>query len=49
MPVKDGSAVFAEIFEGNMDYDSIYRECLENGVEWAAIEQTSARVTLLTA
>jgi hypothetical protein len=22
-----------------MDYDSIYRECLENGVEWAAIEQ----------
>ena len=39
MAVKDGSAVFAEIFEGNMDYDSIYRECLENGVDWAAIEQ----------
>ncbi len=30
---------YMEIFEGNMDYDTIYEECLKAGVEWVAIEQ----------
>lgn len=35
----DGATNMAEIFEGNMDYHSIYRICLDIGVEWAAVEQ----------
>jgi sugar phosphate isomerase/epimerase len=39
MMVVDDTATMAEIFEGNMDYDSIYNECIKAGVEWVAIEQ----------
>ena len=35
----DVTPQYMEIFEGNMDYDSIYGACLQCGVEWAAIEQ----------
>lgn len=34
-----GKTNMAEIFKGNMDYESIYRACLELNVEWAAVEQ----------
>ena len=39
MAVADDKIIMAEIFEGNMDYDSIYAECLKNNVKWVAIEQ----------
>jgi hypothetical protein len=29
----------AAIFDGNMDYDSIYDACLKAGVEYIAVEQ----------
>lgn len=35
----DVTPQYMEIFEGNMDYETIYRVCVENGVEWAAVEQ----------
>lgn len=37
---KDGQkSDMAEIFEGNMNYEEIYKACLDEGVEWVAIEQ----------
>jgi len=30
---------YAEIFEGNMDYESIYISCIKAGVKWAVVEQ----------
>ena len=38
-PPAEGKTSMAEIFEGNMDYDAIYAECLAQGVQWAAVEQ----------
>jgi len=35
----EGKSRFAEIYEGNMDYDSIYNACVKEGVLWAAVEQ----------
>ena len=34
---------YAEVFEGNMDYESIYNACLKAGVKWVAIEQDSCK------
>ena len=39
VPPEEGKTSMAEIFEGNMDYESIYAECIARKVEWAAIEQ----------
>lgn len=39
VPPAEGMTNMAEIFEGNMDYGSIYETCLKLGVEWAVIEQ----------
>lgn len=36
---EEGKTNMAEVFEGNMDYESIYRTCVSLGVEWAAVEQ----------
>lgn len=35
----EGKTDMAEIFEGNMDYEAIYRACLKAGVSYAAVEQ----------
>lgn len=35
----DGQIIMSEIFEGNMDYDAIYKACLEEGIKFAAVEQ----------
>lgn len=35
---------YAEIFEGNMDYESIYNLCLKAGVKWVSIEQDECDV-----
>ena len=41
--IRDGEGkcvqTFAEIFEGNMDYDNILSVCEKNGVKYAAVEQ----------
>ena len=39
VPPEEGKTNMAEIFEGNMDYETLYRVCKELGVEWAAVEQ----------
>ena len=36
---ESGKSNMAEIFEGNMDYITLYRVCDRLGVEWAAVEQ----------
>lgn len=44
MTIIENKATMAEIYEGNMDYDSIYAECEKIGVEWVAIEQDRCRI-----
>lgn len=39
VPPEEGKTAMAEIFEGNMDYESIYHTCVNLGVKWAAVEQ----------
>lgn len=39
VPPDEGKTNMAEIFEGNMDYVSIYEACNGLGVSWAAVEQ----------
>lgn len=39
MAIVAGKQVFAEIGEGNMNYDAIIRACEETGVEWMVVEQ----------
>lgn len=40
MTVIDNTKVtFAEVFEGNMDYEKIISTCVENGIKYAAVEQ----------
>ncbi len=36
---EDGAPQMAEVFEGNMDYRSIYDACVKCGVEYVAVEQ----------
>lgn len=36
---EEGKTNMAEIYEGNMDYDTIYAECLNQKVEWVVVEQ----------
>lgn len=36
---EEGKTNMAEVYEGNMDYDSIYSECVNQKVEWAVVEQ----------
>ena len=43
MTVIDNTPAMAEIFEGNMDYETIYHDCIVAGVEWVAIEQDICR------
>lgn len=39
MKVIKDQIEFAEIYNGNMDYDEIYRICLDTGIKFAAVEQ----------
>ena len=39
VPNWENANLFAEIFEGNMDFDGIYQACIDTGIEWAAVEQ----------
>jgi sugar phosphate isomerase/epimerase len=39
MAIKDDQQIFAEIGEGNLDWDSIIKECRRTGVKWYAVEQ----------
>ena len=34
---EEGKTNMAEIYEGNMDYDTIYAECLNQKVEWVVV------------
>ena len=36
---EEGKTNMAEVFEGNMDYNAIYSECLNRNVEWVVVEQ----------
>lgn len=39
VPPADGMTDMAEIFEGNMDYETLYGVCGSLGIAWAAVEQ----------
>ena len=39
VPIDKSKSNMAEVFEGNMDYESIYKTCEKLGVEWVAVEQ----------
>ncbi|CAH1191459.1 hypothetical protein PAECIP111892_00649 [Paenibacillus auburnensis] len=43
MAVVDRKQVFAEIGEGNMNYEDIIKACRETGVEWYVVEQDVCR------
>jgi len=43
MAIVDGKQVFAEIGEGNLNWDKIIKACEETGVEWYAVEQDVCR------
>jgi len=43
MAIVSRAPVFAEVGEGNMDYDGIIEACHENGVEWYVVEQDVCR------
>ena len=35
----DNTHTYAEIFNGNMNYNAIYNACMDKGVKWAVVEQ----------
>jgi sugar phosphate isomerase/epimerase len=39
MAIKEDQQIFAEIGEGNLNWDAIVKACRETGVKWYAIEQ----------
>jgi len=39
MAIMDGKQVYAEIGQGNLNWDKIIKACEETGVEWYAVEQ----------
>ena len=39
MAIKENRQIFAEIGNGNLDWDHIIAACRETGVKWYAIEQ----------
>lgn len=43
MAIKDDQQVFAEIGEGNLNWNSILEACRETGVKWYAVEQDVCR------
>lgn len=43
MAIAEGKPVFAEVGEGNMNYDAIIEACDETGVEWRVVEQDVCR------
>ncbi|SEU18143.1 sugar phosphate isomerase/epimerase [Paenibacillus sp. NFR01] len=43
MEIVSGKQLFAEVGEGNMNYDAIIRACDETGVEWRVVEQDECR------
>ncbi|GGA29294.1 sugar phosphate isomerase/epimerase family protein [Paenibacillus physcomitrellae] len=43
MAIVSGKQVFAEVGEGNMNYEALIRACDETGVEWMVVEQDECR------
>ena len=43
MAIIDDNQAFAEVGEGNLDWDAILKACTEAGVKWYAVEQDKCR------